>query len=343
MTCHRPTLICFPRIFIPQNSYSLPNITMGKIKDVLNSISKDEKNISRTGTKGTVDNQTPRRSSKASSKETVESVITPVVVATEPVHENANSRKLSIKTDIPVAVVDRRSSTTSSQPLSAKIVADTEYQKVAAPVTHNLIKHEEVEEITTAKEHDRHIHYVQHHVQPVKDKEILEEVHRTQVAPVTAVHENVEATAADAAAYESLGSQFKNEVVHAPVEKKIINHGEKVHVREHVHLHHVVQPVIEKETHERHRIHTTIPIHHVTHEAPIIQQSINHEPLQMDEFLKRGGSVSSGLTHSEIGQTILTERRASVVATVPVVPTESGAPKSATAELETELSQKLKI
>ncbi|POW15611.1 hypothetical protein PSTT_01934 [Puccinia striiformis] len=285
--------------------------------DVLNSISKDEKNISRTGTKGTVDNQTPRRSSKASSKETVESVITPVVVATEPVHENANSRKLSIKTDIPVAVVD--------------------------PVTHNLIKHEEVEEITTAKEHDRHIHYVQHHVQPVKDKEILEEVHRTQVAPVTAVHENVEATAADAAAYESLGSQFKNEVVHAPVEKKIINHGEKVHVREHVHLHHVVQPVIEKETHERHRIHTTIPIHHVTHEAPIIQQSINHEPLQMDEFLKRGGSVSSGLTHSEIGQTILTERRASVVATVPVVPTESGAPKSATAELETELSQKLKI
>ncbi|KAI7954764.1 hypothetical protein MJO28_005164 [Puccinia striiformis f. sp. tritici] len=313
---------------------------MGKIKDVLNSISKDEKNISRTGTKGTVDNQTPRRSSKASSKETVESVITPVVVATEPVHENANSRKLSIKTDIPVAVVDRRSSTTSSQPLSAKIVADTEYQKVAAPVTHNLIKHEEVEEITTAKEHDRHIHYVQHHVQvssAYSSRFVASHV-RNFAHPV-----KDHSHAPVRSARSLCSSQFKNEVVHAPVEKKIINHGEKVHVREHVHLHHVVQPVIEKETHERHRIHTTIPIHHVTHEAPIIQQSINHEPLQMDEFLKRGGSVSSGLTHSEIGQTILTERRASVVATVPVVPTESGAPKSATAELETELSQKLKI
>jgi hypothetical protein len=160
-------------------------------------------------------------------------------------------------------------------------------------------------------------------------------------------------------------------VVHAPVEKKIIDHGEKVQVKEHHHLHHVVQPVIEKETHERHRIHTTIPIHRkppiyvanrdqcnrhdvkcflilyallslpdVTHEAPIIQQSINHEPLQMDEFLKRGGSLSSGLTHSEIGQTLLTERRASIVANVPI---QSVAATSSTAELETDLSKKLNI
>jgi hypothetical protein len=60
----------------------------------------------------------------------------------------------------------------------------------------------------------------------------------------------------------------------------------------------------------------------------------------MDEFLKRGGSVSSGLTHTEIGQTLLTERRASVVATVPNEPV---AVTSATAELETDLSKKLNI
>ncbi|PLW18753.1 hypothetical protein PCANC_10917 [Puccinia coronata f. sp. avenae] len=309
---------------------------MGKIKDVLNSISKDEKNIPRTGSKGTTDNNAPRRGSKASSKETVESVAAPVVATIDPVQEN--SRRLSIKTDAPILAVDRRSST--GEPLSGKVAADTESQKVAAPVTHNLIKHEEVEEITRTKEHERHFHHVQHHIQPVKDKEVLEEVHRTQVAPVTAVVENIEASAEDAAAYESLGSQFKDEVVHAPVEKKIIDHGEKVQVKEHHHLHHVVQPVIEKETHERHRIHTTIPIHHVTHEAPIIQQSINHEPLQMDEFLKRGGSLSSGLTHSEIGQTLLTERRASIVANVPI---QSVAATSSTAELETDLSKKLNI
>jgi hypothetical protein len=126
---------------------------MGKIKDVLNSINKDEKNISRTGSKGTIDTKTPRRPSKASSKETVESVVTPVVVSSEPIQEN--SRKLSIKTDIPVEVVDRelglllipcihsliQSSETcplnpgrysTAEPLSAKIVADTESQKVAA-------------------------------------------------------------------------------------------------------------------------------------------------------------------------------------------------------------------
>ncbi|KNZ56176.1 hypothetical protein VP01_2478g1 [Puccinia sorghi] len=310
---------------------------MGKIKDVLNSISKDEKNISPTGSKGAFDSRSARRPSKASSKEAVESVVASSPPAiTDPVQEN--NRRLSIKTDVPVSVVDRRSSTT--EPLSAKIVADTESQKVAAPVTHNVIRHEEVEEVTRAKEHERHFHHVQHHVQPVKDKEVLEEVHRTQVAPVTAVHESIETSAEQAAAYELLGSRFKDEVVHAPVEKKIIDHGEKVQVKEHHHVHHVVQPVIEKETHERHRIHTTIPIHHITHEAPIIQQSINHEPLHMDDFLKRGGSLSSGLTHSEIGQTLLTERRASVVSNVPIQPVVVKGPNSS---LESDLSKKLNI
>jgi hypothetical protein len=79
---------------------------MGKIKDVLNSISKDEKNIPRTGSKGTTDNNAPRRGSKASSKETVESVAAPVVATIDPVQEN--SRRLSIKTDAPILAVDRK-------------------------------------------------------------------------------------------------------------------------------------------------------------------------------------------------------------------------------------------
>lgn len=226
---------------------------MGKIKDVLNSITKDEKNLSRSDSKATVASKTPRRASKASSQVTAESVATSASTAGGDSIE-PDSKRLSTPNTTPVEVVDRRASFV--EPLNSAVIPDTESQKVAAPITHNVIKHEEIEEITRKKEHDRHFHYVQHHIQPVHDKEVLEEVHHTQEAPVTAIHENITATAEDAAAYESLGAQFKDEVIHVPVEKKVIDHGEKVLVREHRHVHHVVQPVIEKETHERHRIHT---------------------------------------------------------------------------------------
>lgn len=84
---------------------------MGKIKDVLNSISKDEKNISPTGSKGAFDSRSARRPSKASSKEAVESVVASSPPAiTDPVQEN--NRRLSIKTDVPVSVVDRKPSLT---------------------------------------------------------------------------------------------------------------------------------------------------------------------------------------------------------------------------------------
>lgn len=121
--------------------------------------------------------------------------------------------------------------------------------------------------------------------------------------------------------------------------------GEKTNTVEHHHIHNVIQPVIEKETHDRHRIHTTVPIHRqslstliyhflqelyiyiytkltplsfflssswtfkdVTHEAPIVHQSIQHQPLNMKDFLQRGGSFSKADTHLNISQKVLRER-----------------------------------
>lgn len=75
------------------------------------------------------------------------------------------------------------------------------------------------------------------------------------------IKENKLATAEDAAAFESLGTQFKDTVTHAPTKRDVVDLGEKVEVKEHHHVHNVIQPVIQKETHDRHRIHTTVPIH----------------------------------------------------------------------------------
>jgi hypothetical protein len=41
-----------------------------------------------------------------------------------------------------------------------------------------------------------------------------------------------------------------------PSEKTIIDKGEQVHTNTSHHVHHLVQPVIERDTHEHHRTHT---------------------------------------------------------------------------------------
>lgn len=84
----------------------------------------------------------------------------------------------------------------------------------------------------------------------------------------------------------------------------------------------VIQPVVEREVQDRHRIHTVIPTKRklwnrldtssisfakpksptdTTHEAPIIHKSTKHEPVSMDQFLGQGGKLDSTTTHDRAG------------------------------------------
>jgi len=186
--------------------------------------------------------------------------------------------------------------------------AVTQDESIVAPVTHESIQHQETEEVLRARQHDRHIHHLQHHVQPVQDKEIRDEVHHSNVLPKTDLHESHANTKEDSKAFKAIGNQFENQTIDAGTTRSIVDLGEKTNTVEHHHIHNVIQPVIEKETHDRHRIHTTVPIHHVTHEAPIVHQSIQHQPLNMKDFLQRGGSFSKADTHLNISQKVLRER-----------------------------------
>ena len=64
-------------------------------------------------------------------------------------------------------------------------------ERISSAVVHENARHIETEEVSRIKDHERHIHHVQHHVQPVKDLEEREEVH----------HENVSASALDSAPF----------------------------------------------------------------------------------------------------------------------------------------------
>ncbi|KAF7433651.1 hypothetical protein PC9H_005613 [Pleurotus ostreatus] len=181
-----------------------------------------------------------------------------------------------------------------------------EDSKHLASVVHENARHIETEEVSRVKDHERHVHHVQHHVQPVKDLQEREEVHHENIVPTAHVHENHVSTDKDVHAMTGLLGQHKDTITHAPKERHVIDNGETVRENVQHHVHHVVQPVIEKETIDRHRIHTVIPTHHVTHEAPIVHQSHHHEPMSMQQFTKLG-HANEGLSHSDVTKQLLNQ------------------------------------
>ncbi|RDB18316.1 hypothetical protein Hypma_000534 [Hypsizygus marmoreus] len=173
------------------------------------------------------------------------------------------------------------------------------------PVTHEKVRHHETEEVLRQRDHDRHIHHVQHHTQPVVDKDVREERHHDKVHPTTHINESHTNSSDDKALFHGQVGEHQHSLEHGAKERTIIDRGEDLNESQQHHVHHVVQPVIEKETHDQHRIHTTIPIHQVTHEAPVVHQSQTHNPVSMEHFSQKGGALSGGLSHDQIGEKVL--------------------------------------
>ena len=112
---------------------------------------------------------------------------------------------------------------------------------------------------------------------------------------------------------------------HLDRERTIIDKGVTVHETVHHHVHHVIQPIIEKESSyfllvsplsnkasclcflaiDRQTIHTTIPIHEVSHDAPIIHQSQTHNAVPIEHFLQKGGILHNAIPTNDIGSRVL--------------------------------------
>lgn len=159
--------------------------------------------------------------------------------------------------------------------------------------THNI------EEVERQRELERHQHHIQVHHQPIKHEEHAAEKVHTKAHPVTHVSEKHASTDKDAQLLASVAHSHghRDEVKKAPVNHQVVDKGEKVKETVHNHVHNVVVPLVQHDEHEHHRIKTTIPTHHVLHEAPIIHQATTLEPVSREEFLKRGGALDSSKKH----------------------------------------------
>lgn len=271
-------------------------------------------------------NTTSGTTNKTQSKETLINigVVKPMSVVEDPslAHkmslpsQNGISTSLDIDSEVSVEEIPAKSLAQNRPIFDDKLPLDatTETQKVVTPVVHNVIKHLEDEHVVREVEHSRHHHHIVHHCQPVKDTVIREVVHVTNIAPPESVVEDEAATSDSAALFEALGHKYHDEEVHLKAERLTIDEKSKI-VKQHTHnhIHNVILPVVERTIVEKKLITTIIHVHHDTHLEPIVHTSIEHEPLTMDEFLKRGGSLKSSVTHTDMGKQLLTRALSKMV------------------------------
>jgi len=171
------------------------------------------------------------------------------------------------------------------------------FQKVTKEAHHT----HETEEVQRVREHNRHVHHVQQHVQPVLDTQHRDREHHENAHPVTHIKESHVNTDADKKLFAGHGAKHHDSQHIGGTDRTVVDKGEIVNENVSHHVHHVVQPVIERDTHHHKTIHTEIPVKHTTHEAPIIHQSSTHEPMHIKDFTAQGGDLKSKLTHDQAG------------------------------------------
>ncbi|GAA5944171.1 uncharacterized protein JCM15063_000167 [Sporobolomyces koalae] len=133
--------------------------------------------------------------------------------------------------------------------------------KYLQPVIHEKIHHHHVEEIEYHRTVDRHVHHVQHHIQPIVDERHAEEVHLFREVPVTHIKENHAMSEEDRALFDRLNVGGGTTTI-IPHEKVVINKGETMRTENIIHhVHHIVQPIYQRDLHEYFRLNPPNPAH----------------------------------------------------------------------------------
>ncbi|KAM3509934.1 hypothetical protein MY11210_006124 [Beauveria gryllotalpidicola] len=158
-------------------------------------------------------------------------------------------------------------------------------QDVREPVVKEQVRPQRHEEIVTAVDQEIHQDHHQTVVQPLSTKEVLPEKHTHNMAAVSEKSIN-HANAADTkAALQQDASQYSSERTVHDTEYTTSTGATVKGQRTHHHVHHHVQPVIQKETVQPEFVHTTVPVHEVHQAAPIHHETTVLPVKTVEEFL----------------------------------------------------------
>lgn len=176
-------------------------------------------------------------------------------------------------------------------------------------VTKERIIPKETEERTIAVDRELHQGHYQTRIQPIEDREVLEEEHRHNVLPVeNRVQRNVDDELVRRKLEEEVRltlnpinysyrnhthvpqrMQFKSSREVLPVERTRVEASTVTGEHAHHHVYEQVQPIIEREVIQPAVIHTTVPIHERIEHPPTFHPVTIQPKMTLEEYRLAGG------------------------------------------------------
>ena len=120
-----------------------------------------------------------------------------------------------------------------------------------------------------------------------------EQQHHRTLPAEQRVHTHFDRASARAHLAHATGS-LQNQTITAPIHEthEVVPAVAGEHV--HHHVHEIIQPVIHRETVEKHVIHTTVPVREVHRHEPRHHALAALPPMSMEEWVRRGGATGGG-------------------------------------------------
>ncbi|TPX66440.1 hypothetical protein SpCBS45565_g04449 [Spizellomyces sp. 'palustris'] len=209
-------------------------------------------------------------------------------------HHSNNEKTSNADADSTAAASSTPQPTTTTNTSSANPTAGaSEYCHTQnAPVTRENVHEHHATEVTPVVSRERDETIVQQSVQPIHDHVEAETQHHYAQNAGIARESSEELNAEDARRY-----QENRELVTGGRTVEQSNEGVRVSapiVKEKVNKHVIeeVQPVIERTIDQTHVVHTAQPIYEHQTAAPKVADLRYNNPISMEEFEKRGGSMS---------------------------------------------------
>lgn len=180
----------------------------------------------------------------------------------------------------------------SSKPETTEVCTDT-----APEVVQEHIRPQERVETAEAVDRERHVHHLQHRLQPVEDKQTLDTKHINTTEPVIAREHKEEMRPEHQEALAKQRNLAQDTRSTGAVEKSGEHVGTALNEHQHHHIHETVQPVVQRETVDPTVVHKTKAVHERVEDAPIVHEVTTLPTISADKYAKNKSSLEGEGEH----------------------------------------------
>ncbi|KAL0247502.1 hypothetical protein I308_103567 [Cryptococcus tetragattii IND107] len=180
----------------------------------------------------------------------------------------------------------------SGKPETTEVCTDT-----APEVVQEHIRPQEHVETAEAVDRERHVHHLQHRIQPVEDHQTLNTKHVNATEPVITREHKEEMRPEHQEALAKQKNLAHDTRSTGAVEKSGEHVGAALNEHQHHHIHETIQPVVQRETVEPTVVHQTKAIHEKVEDAPVVHEVTTLPTISAEKYSQNKSSLEGEGAH----------------------------------------------